>query len=294
MMRAFTAVADEASFTAAARKLGMSTRLVSKYVAELESRLAVQLFHRTTRSVALTDAGRGYLERCRPLIEQFDELDATVRDRHAALSGPVRITAPTGFGGGRLAEALCSFMAAHPRIEIELRLSDTRVALVEEGFDLAVRIGRLQDSSLVARKLADMPLVVCAAPAYLAARGHPEHPAALATHDCLVDLNQIDPTTWRFRQSDAEQAVRVSGTFHANSPTSVATVAIGGRGIARSPHYIVDEALRDGRLVRLFPAFRTDDLGLYAVYPPNRHLTVRVRRLIDHLATVLGPQSVPG
>lgn len=294
MMRAFAAVAQEGSFTAAARRLGVSTRLISKYVAQLESRLAVQVLNRTTRSVSLTDVGRAYFERCRPLLEQFDELDAVVRERHAALSGPVRITAPTGFGASRLAEALSTFMAEHPRIVVELLLTDTRVALVEEGLDLAVRIGRLQDSTLVARKLADMPLVVCASPAYLSARGHPDHPAALATHDCLVDLNQIDPMTWRFRKDGTEEAVRVSGAFLANSPASVATVAIGGIGVARCPHYVVETAIRDGRLRRLFPDFRTDDLGLYAVYPPNRHLTARVRRLIDHLAAVFGPREAPG
>jgi molybdate transport repressor ModE-like protein len=293
-MRAFAAVAQEGSFTAAARKLGMSTRLVSKYVAQIESRLGVQLLGRTTRSVSLTDVGTAYLERCRPLLEEFDELDAAVQERHAALSGPVRIAAPTGFGSAQLPEALCSFMTLHPKVTIELRLSDTRVALVEEGIDLAVRIGRLHDSALVVRKLADMPMIVCASPRYLAARGRPDHPTALATHDCLVDVNHQNPMSWRFRKDGREEAVRVSGSCVANSPAAIAAFAIGGMGVARCPRYVVETALRDGRLETLFPDYRAEELGLYALYPPNRHLTARVRALIDHLARAFGVLRAPG
>lgn len=291
-MRAFAAVAQEGSFTVAAHKLGISTRLVSKYVAQLEGRLEVQLLSRTTRSVSLTDVGRAYLQRCRPLLEQFDELDAAVQERHAALSGPIRMTAPTGFGAMQLPGALCPFMALHPKVTIELRLSDARIALVEEGMDLAVRIGTLQDSTLVARKLADMPLVVCASPEYLASAGSPDHPAALATHDCLVDENQIDATTWRFRKEGKEEAVRVNGRCLANSPLALAALATGGTGIARCPQYVVESALADGRLTALFQDYSAGVLGLYAVYPPNRHLTARVRALIDHLADAFGQRRV--
>lgn len=287
MMHAFVAVADEASFTAAARKLGLSNRLVSKYVQALESRLAVQLLTRTTRSVSLTDVGSAYLERCRPLLTQFDELEAAVQDRQTALSGPVRVTAPTGYGSLHLPSALSSFMAQHPKVEIDLRLSDSRVALVEEGIDLAIRIGRLQDSSLVARKLMDMPLIVCAAPGYLKQRGRPAHPSALATHACLIDENQRDAASWPFRIGSENITVRVAGRCVANAPLAIAALAVDGVGVARCPEYAVRDALNLGKLEELFPDHRSDGLGVYAVYPPNRHLTARVRRLIDHLAATL-------
>lgn len=287
-MQAFVAVADEGSFTAAASKLGLSNRLVSKYVQALEARLEVQLLARTTRSVSLTDVGHAYLSRCRPLLEQVEDLDAAVQDRHAALSGPIRITAPTGFGSVRLPGALASFMAAHPNVEIDLRLTDTRVALVEEGIDLAVRIGKLQDSSLVARRLAAMPLIVCAALAYLERRGRPDHPSALATHDCLIDENQRDASAWRFGSGGNETTVRVSGPCRANSPAALAALALDGIGVARCPKYVVEAAVADGLLEELFADARTEDMGLYAVYPPNRHLTARVRALIDHLVGSFG------
>ncbi|WP_297767521.1 LysR family transcriptional regulator [uncultured Roseovarius sp.] len=287
-MRAFVAVAEEASFTLAARKLGMSNRLASKYVKELESRLSVQLLNRTTRSVALTDVGLAYLERCRPILAQFEQLNDAVQQRHAALAGPIRVTAPTGFGSLRLPGPLGLFMTEHPNVTVEMRLSDTRLALVEEGIDLAIRIGRLQDSSLVARKLGRMPLIVCAAPGYLERRGHPAHPESLATHDCLIDANQFDAATWRFGSPGNETSVRVSGSCTANSPVALAALAMDGIGVARCPEYVVADALCDGRLKELFADRRSEDLGLYAIYPPNRHLTARVRALIDHLAEAFG------
>ncbi len=284
IMRAFAAVADEGSFTSAAKRLGMSTKLVSKYVQHLEQRLRTQLFNRTTRSVVLTDVGTAYLQRCRPIIEQVDELDALVQEKQTALAGPIKLTAPTGFGSTRLARALIPFKAAHPGVEIDMHLSDTRVAIVEEGFDLAIRIGRLDDSTLVARKLADMPLVVCASPAYLAAHGTPASPAALATHDCVVDVNQRDGAVWQFQKGTRDLSVRVGGTLRANAPSAITELAIGGTGIARLPLYQVEDALADGRLVELFAELAVDTYGVYALYPPNRYLTARVRALIDHLA----------
>ena len=287
-MRAFMAVAQEGSFTAAGRRLGLSTKLVSKYVAQLESRLTTQLFNRTTRSVSLTDVGAAYLERCRPIVEQVDELEALVQERQSALAGPIRMTAPTGFGSFNLTRALAPFLEAHPNLEIDLKLSDHRVALVEEGFDLAVRIGRLRDSTLIARKLSDMPLVVCASPAYLKAHGRPGDPKALATHSCLIDTNHPNATAWRFWAGARDIVVRVAGNFQANAPAAIANMAIGGLGVARCPHYAVARALEDGALISLFSDYMTDDFGLYALYPPNRHLTARVRALIDHLAKSFG------
>jgi len=283
-MRAFVAVAQEHSFTAAGRRLGVSTKLVSKYVQHLEGRLRTQLFNRTTRSVSLTDVGAAYLERCRPVLEQMDELDDLVRERQGALAGPIRLTAPTGFGSTRLTEALIPFLKIHTEVELDMKLTDNRVALVEEGLDLAIRIGALRDSTLIARKLADMPLVLCASPDYLDKSGRPQSPEALATHACLVDSNQLEQNTWRLRAGGTERVVRLTGMVLTNSPGALAQMAAGGLGIARSPLYAVETALAEGTLERVLPDHETSVFGVYALYPPNRHLTRRVRALIDHLA----------
>lgn len=286
-MRAFTAVAQEGSFTAAARRLGVSTKQVSKYVQQLEAGLETRLFNRTTRSVSLTDVGTAYLQHCRPILDQVDELESLVKERHTSLAGPIRIAAPTAFGSTTLTQALVPFMLAHPEVRVDLKLSDNRVALVEEGFDLAIRVGLLRDSTLIAKKLADMPLIVCASPAYLDKHGRPTNPKTLQTHDCLIDDNQADATVWRFQTGRGDIAVKVAGMFTANSPGAVAQMALGGLGIARCPHYVVESALEDGRLEQLLGTYTTDEFGLYALYPFNRHLTSRVRALIDHLAEYL-------
>lgn len=286
-MRVFAAVAQEGSFTAAAERLGISTKLASKYVRGLEASLDTQLFNRTTRSVTLTDVGNAYLEPCRHLIEQLEELEAMVAEKQTSLSGPIRITAPTGYGSTHLAHALSAFMAEHPKVEIDLKLSDNRVALVEEGFDLAVRIGPMRDSSLKARKLADMPLMVCAAPEYLAQNGRPTNPKAVATHRCLIDENQSDATFWRFISGKEEIAVKVNGAFRANSPAAIARMAMDGLGIARCPLYVIKDSLKNGQLEQLLPEYKTEVFDVHALYPLNRHLTARVRALIDHLAGYL-------
>jgi len=288
-MKTFVAVAQEGSFTAGARRLNISTKLASKYVKELETRLDAQLFNRTTRSVSLTEVGTAYLQRCIPMLDQFEELDDLVKEKQSSLSGSIRITAPTGFGSTKLPDALLPFVAEHPKVEIDLVLSDSRVSLVEDGFDLAVRVGLMRDSTLIVKRLSDMPLIVCASPAYLERHGRPRAPGALATHNCLVDENLSDPSVWRFTSADDktiadETTVKVSGTLHANSPAAIVRMAIGGQGIARCPLYAVEDGLASGQLERILPDYNADMFGLLALYPPNRHLTARLRRLIDHLA----------
>ena len=282
-MRVFTAVAAHGSFTVAALRMGISTKLASKYVRQLEDRLDAQLFNRTTRSVTLTETGQAYFDRCVPILDQFDELEGLVQARQSVLAGPIRLTAPTGFGGTHLVRALEPFQQAHPKVQVELHLSDHHVSVVEEGFDLAVRFGELKDSSLIARKLKDMPFIVCAAPSYLEAHGTPAAPAALSTHNCLLQANIGPVDHWEFHTDNATERVPVSGSFRANSPLAVATMAAGGLGIGRIPSYTAEPFMADGRLVPLFETHKTKVLGLYLVYPPSRHLTARIRALIDHL-----------
>ena len=283
-MRVFVAVADQQSFTGGAKRLGMSTKLASKYIRQLEERLAAQLFHRTTRRVTLTETGRAYLERCVPLLDQFDELEDVVQARQSVLAGPIRITAPTGFGSRELVQALEPFQRANPKVSVQLHLSDHHVGIIDEGIDLAVRFGTLKDSSLVARKLMDMRLVVIASPRYLAKHGRPDHPAALANHNCLLQLTTVDPSTWSFKVDGDEISVRVDGSFRANSPRAVAYMAAGGLGIGRCPYYTAEPFLERDALQVLFAEQEANSTTLYAVYPPNRHLTARIRALIDHLA----------
>ncbi|WP_420583582.1 LysR substrate-binding domain-containing protein [Ruegeria sp.] len=286
-MRAFVAVATHSSFTEGARQIGISTKLASKYVGQLEDRLNAQLFNRTTRSVTLTDTGRSYYERCLPLLEQFDELEGLVQQRQSELAGRIRITAPTGYGSAELIHLLKPFQAEHPKVSIELHLSDHHVSMVEEGYDLAIRFGALKDSNLVARKLTDMRIICCVSDAYLAEFGTPKDPADLSNHNCLLQTTGSNIDHWAFNGPNGVHTVAVSGNFRANSPRAVAHMAADGLGIGRIPLYTARPFLETGQLRLLFEAQEAVSLGLYAAYPQNRHLTARIRALIDHLATQL-------
>lgn len=286
-MRTFVAVAGQHSFTAGAKQLGISTKLASKYVRQLEEHLGAQLFHRTTRSVNLTATGQAYLERCTPLLDQFDELESVVQERQSELAGPIRITAPTGFGSRELVHAIQPFQQLHPKVVIDLQLSDHIVPMVEGGFDLAIRFGALKDSSLIARKLLDMRVVAFAAPEYLALNGRPSHPSELSQYNCLLQKTSADPENWHFNVDGKITAYRVQGSFRANSPRAVAEMALSGLGIGMCPYYTVAPFLDKHRLEILFEDYEASVLGLYAVYPPGRHLTARIRALIDHLVDVL-------
>jgi DNA-binding transcriptional LysR family regulator len=286
-MRAVVAVAQQQSFTKGAAQLNISTKLASKYVQQLEQRLETQIFHRTTRSVTLTDTGQAYLERCIPLLEQFDELEDVVQQRQSKIAGAIRIAAPTAFGSKELVDALLPFQQAHPDISIQLQLSDQRISLIEEGIDIAIRFGKLEDSSLIARRLLQMRMVVFASTDYLKKHGEPIHPNALATHNCLLQKASVDPDHWQFNIEGKLQAVPVSGSFHANAPRAIAQMAAGGLGIGMCPIYIVQPYLDSGELTVLFSEFETKAFSLYALYPPNRHLSARIRALIDHLASEL-------
>lgn len=282
-MKTFVAVATNESFTEGAKQLAISTKLASKYVQQLEEKLGAQLFYRTTRSVTLTDTGKAYFERCFPLLDQFDELEGIVQKRQSELAGTIRITAPTGFGSKELLKSIAQFQLIHPKVMIDLQLADHVVSIIEGGFDLAVRFGKLEDSTLIARKLLDMRIVITAAPSYLLEYGEPKHPSALTTHNCLLQMTTKEPANWRFMINNELKSYRVNGSFHANSPRAVTQMAVAGVGISRCPLYAVESHIKDGTLKILFEDKEASKIGLYAVYPPNRHLTARIRALIDHL-----------
>lgn len=287
-METFVAVATNQSFTQGAKQLSISAKLASKYVQNLETKLGAQLFYRTTRSVTLTDTGQAYYERCVPLLDQFDELEGMVQQRQSDLAGPIRITAPTGFGSKQLIKAISAFQVQHPKVTIDLHLADHVVSIVEGGFDVAIRFGALEDSTLIARQLMDMRIVVVASPSYLLAHGTPTHPNELAAHNCLLQMTTKDPVHWKFRIDNDIKTYKVSGSFHANSPRAITHLALEGLGIARAPFYAVAPYLARGELQMLLEQQEASAVPLNAVYPPNRHLTARIRAFIDHLVVYYG------
>jgi len=282
-MQTFVAVAKQKSFTGGAKVLGISTKLASKYVAQLEKKLGAQLLHRTTRSVTLTETGAAYLDRSVPILDQINELEGVIQAKQSELAGPIRIAAPTSFGSNELVHALQLFKQSHPRVAIDLQLSDQRISIVEDGFDLALRFGDLEDSTLIARKLTDMKVVVFSSQDYLSKHGEPKHPDALSTHDCLVFSSSVDPSHWKFKMGRRTFAVPIKGSFRSNSPLAIVNMVLGGIGIGRVPVYIVEQYIKTGELKVLFDEFHTGDFALNAIYPPSRHLTSRIRALIDHL-----------
>ena len=285
LMRVFTVVARRGSFSAAADELDIAVQTVSKYIKSLEDHLDAQLFDRTTRKVSLNSTGRAYLEKCLDILEQVEEVELSVKREQSLPKGRIRMSAPTAFGELHLVPTLAKFQASYPDVSIELDLSNRRVALVEEGFDLALRIGQLSDSSMIARKLSSMRLSVVASPAYLEKFGRPSTPYDLETHNCLVDPNIRFGRNWPFLIEGKEVRVPVSGSFSANSPASVKKMVLAGLGIGICPSYILSEARIAGEVEVLLEENEAVEFGVYAIYPHRKHLTHRVRALVDFMTT---------
>ncbi|TRB37609.1 LysR family transcriptional regulator [Rhizobium rhizogenes] len=290
--RMFIAVIDTGSFAAAATRLGTSAGQASKLVSRLEANLGVQLIMRTTRALSLSESGRAYYERIKTLLEEFDDLDASVRNDSGVPSGRLRITAPLTFGTTQLASVLIQFATAFPDIQLDVSFSDRIVNLVDEGFDAAIRIGRAEDSSLIARKLCAIRVVLVAAPSYLDGRGMPAEPAHLAHHDCIIDTNFRDPLTWRFKHHADPQAILadVHGRIQFSNAEACVAAAEAGLGIARAPSFVAGARLRAGAVRPVLSDFEDEPRGLYAVYPPGRHLALKVRVLVDFLANAFRGQ----
>lgn len=287
--RMFVAVLDHGSFAEAAKRLGASSGQASKLVSRLEADLGVQLLRRTTRALSPTEVGRAYYERMKALLEEFDGLDASVRNASGAPAGRLRVAAPVSFGTTQLNPLLIAFARAFPDIQLDVSFSDRVVNLVDEGFDLAVRIGRPADSSLIARKLCDARVVPVATAAYLATHARPSTPADLADHACIIDTNFQPPLIWQFRSSDGGEPlqVTVNGRLQFSNGEACVAAAEAGLGIALAPSFIVGPRIRDGHLVPLLMDWEPAPRAIYAVYPPARHLALKVRALVDFLATDL-------
>ena len=275
----FTAVAEQASFSAAAKRLGLSTSAVSREIARLEDRLQTRLLHRTTRRVELTDAGRDFLSRCRRLIDERDEALAAVQPDDQAPRGLLRMTCSVSYGERFIAPAVNAFARQNPELRIELDLDNRLRDLVGDGYDLAVRFGHLTDSRLMARRLASRRLILCASPDYLARRGAPRDLSEIANHDGLIGSSEH----WRFTEAGREVSLRPTGRWRCNSGAAVLDAALQGLGLCQLPDFYVAEALASGALISLLDEARPPDEGVWAVHPHPRHVPPKVRAMIDWL-----------
>lgn len=289
-MLAFIKVVDSKSFTAAADRLNLSKSVVSRRIAELENRLGARLLNRTTRRLSLTEVGQAYYERCIRILADLEEAEQAVADLHAAPRGRLRINAPASFALVHMAPAVADFLTRYPDIEIDIDLNDRYVDLVDEGYDLAVRIGRLRDSSLIAKRLAPNRRAICASPAYLEKHGIPARPQDLADHNCLIYTNVPLAEQWQFRVDGQIQSVRVSGSLRSNNGDMLLAGAIAGAGVVVLPTFICGEALHSGALREVLAEFDGTDSSVFAVYPQNRHLSPKVRVFVDFLAARFGPK----
>lgn len=293
-MQVFAAVVDAGSFVGASDALEMSKPAVSRYVAELESRLGVRLLNRTTRKLSLTEEGDVFYARCKALLDNVEEAEAEITARKGDAAGLLKVTAPQTFGLLYLAPLWAPFMARHPKVRVDVMLSDRVTDLVEEGFDLAVRIARLPSSSLVSRKLATTRMILCASPAYLKRRGQPKTPADLVNHEIASYSLLSMGETWEFDGPDGHVVAPVSPRLRSNSGDTCRAVALAHGGIILQPSFLVGADIRAGTLVELMPEFRSIRLDMFAVYPSRKFVSPKVRLLIDFLVETFRRPPWPG
>jgi DNA-binding transcriptional LysR family regulator len=284
-MEAFVRVVEAGSFVAAAERLAMSTSSLSRLVAELEQHLGARLLNRTTRRLSLTESGQSYYERCVTLLADLAEAEAIAGQTAAQPRGTIRLTCSHSMAERRIAAAIAEFEARYPDVRFDLVVSDRTVDLVEEGFDLAVRVGQVGGDRLVARPLGTMTMVLCAAPAYLARHGTPASLEDLGAHNALTYAYASTPRLWRFTDAaGGEHEVRVAGALHANSGDALRAAAVAGLGVVYEPDFLLADALAQGQLVRLLPAYTGGIREIWAVYPSRRHLSLKVRLFVEHIA----------
>ena len=291
-MQVFAAVVDAGSFVRAAQSLQVSKTAVSRLVADLEARLGTRLLHRTTRRLSLTPEGEVFHERCRQLLDGVAEAEAELSSHVGEAVGQLRLNVPVSFGLLHLAPLWPAFMARHPKVVLDVTLSDRMVDLVDEGYDLAVRISRLQASSLVSRQLTTTRMVLCASPEYLRRHGAPQHPSELAHHAVIAYSLLSTGDQWVFESpsgtdsathSEGTISVKVTPRMRTNSGDTCCAAAVQHQGIVLQPTFLVGRHLASGELVEVLPQYRSLELGVYAVYPSRKHLTPKVRVLIDFL-----------
>ena len=284
-MQTFNAVVDAGSFVKAADALAMSKAAVSRYVVDMETRLGVRLLHRTTRRLSLTDEGQIFYVRSKELLAELAEAEDEITSRSDAASGLLRINAPFTFGVLHLAPLWGAFRVRHPNVKLDVTLADRLVDLVEEGYDVAIRIANLENSTLVSKRLATTRMVLCASPQYLKLYGTPKHPGELADHAVISYSYWSTKDEWHFKGPLGPVSVKTNPCIHTNNGDTCRAAALASQGIILQPSFLVGDDLASGALVELMPEFRSLELGIYAVYPSRKHVSPKVRALIDFLTS---------
>jgi DNA-binding transcriptional LysR family regulator len=288
-INAFVEVAHQRSFVRAAERLKVNVSAVSRAVAALETRLGVRLLQRSTRRVGLTEAGRAHLPRCETLLAELAEAEAAVSERHSAVQGLLRVSGPGGLGLTHLLPLLPELLRRHPQLALDFDMSNRFVDLIEEGYDLAIRIGTLRDSRLAARRLGSNRRVLVAAAGYLRAHSAPKDPRDLTKHTCLILKLGAHAEDWTLVDKSARHTVRVDGPLRSNHALAVRAACVSGLGIALLPRFSIIDEVASGRLVHVLPRWSTAEQGIYAVYPSHRLIPAKVRAFVDFLEEKLRP-----
>lgn len=283
-MSVIVAVAEEGTFSAASRRLGMSVATVSRKVAELEGSLKAELFQRSSRRMTLTEAGKDYVEACKGIIEQIDDAERQVSGEYRSPKGDLAVTTPWGLGHTHLLPLAVEFLNAFPEIDLRLLLTDRVVDSVEESIDVSIRIGALPESNMIAARIGSIRLVVCASPAYLAARGHPQTPEEIGDHDCIAINPLASPNAWKFRTGKRECLVPIRSRLCVNTSEAAVIAAISGAGLTRVMSYKMDTAKRAGTLQLVLEAFEPEPLPVHILYSPRKPAPLKLRAFLDWMA----------
>jgi DNA-binding transcriptional LysR family regulator len=290
-MSVFTEVAKLGSFSAAARRLQLSPSAVSKLITRMEQRLDSRLFNRSTRKLSLTEGGQNFYSRCEEILADVEAAEELLLGYQREPRGILTVTCSPGFAEFQLLPLIPQFLSEHPYVELNLQITGDTVDLITQGIDVAIRLGKLQDSSLVARKLHESPRIICASPDYLAHRKSPEKPADLADHNCIIVSSGSRFDHWEFARGQSKQVVAVTGSFVCNSVNALHELVLQGVGVVNLAEYIVEADLRSGRLVPLMEDYRTEVQPIHAVYPHRKHLPRKVQAFVDFLRTRYSPRA---
>ncbi|PKM12559.1 MAG: LysR family transcriptional regulator [Gammaproteobacteria bacterium HGW-Gammaproteobacteria-3] len=290
-MTVFARVAKAGSFAGGARDLGISRAMATKHVMQLEGYLGTRLFNRTTRSLSLTEVGASYLDRCQQVLEDVEEMEAAVTHLQTEPRGILKISAPQGIGVTHIAPALSEFLKLHPDLAVDMILQGNMSDLVDEGIDMAIHLGAIDDTSMIARKLASSPLAVCGSPAYFERHGIPLTPKDLVNHSCLVNWSIPPRDQWVFKSASGDIRIKVSGRIMANVADPIRVASIEGLGLVMLPRYIVGKAIEKGRLQAVLEDYELQPLEIHVIYPHRKYLSAKVRKFLDFLQVWL-PQRI--
>lgn len=283
-MQAVVAAVETGSFTAASERLGFSKALISKYVGAVEAELKVRIFNRTTRRLSLTSAGQQYYVYAQQMLEMYQHMLDDVSAEQSMPKGTLRISAPVTFADVKLSPVMGEFLAQYPDLSVELIASNRAIDMVEEGIDARIRVGAIQDSSLIAKRINSCPLVVCASPLYIHQHGEPKEPTDLLQHNCLIDRNLSIGTQWPFtNEQGMKEVISVNSRFSSNSPRALAEMAVAGNGIALITQNVTDDYINSGKLVRLFSNYCVDEFTLYVLYPHRKYTPLKLKCFIEFM-----------